>query len=408
MHVLFIHPNYPGQFIRLANTLAREPGFTVQGVGDAAQVKLDAIPVNHPVLTYPAPGEASDRVHPLSRRFDLAVRRGQQIVSTLLAHKRQGLEPDLIFAHPGWGDSFFLKDIFPGATIVGLFEYFYRRRGADVGFDPEFPMNFDDIFRIRTLNAPQLLALESCDIGFCPTAFQRSCFPAPYQPRLQVIHDGIDTGNLVPDPLAVLELPDGSVHRAGEEILTFVSRNLEPYRGYHIFMRALPAILRARPHCKVIIVGGDNVGYGKAPPPGQTWRQRYFDEVAGQLDTSRVHFTGSIPYASFVKVLQVSRAHVYLSYPFVLSWSMLEAMSAGCLVIGSDTAPVKEVISHGHNGLLVPFFNPAALARSAIEALQTPERFAPLRQAARHTAVTRYDFASVSYPAFKHLIASVQ
>ncbi len=407
MHILFIHPNYPGQFVRLANTLARKPGVTVHGVGDSAQVQLDALPVNHPVLTYPGPIEPSEQVHPLSRRFDTAVRRGQQIVQTLLAHKRQGLEPDLIFVHPGWGDSFFLKDIFPGATVVGLFEYFYRRRGADVGFDPEFPMNFDDIFRIRTLNAPQLLALDTCDFGFCPTAFQRSCFPEAYQPRLQVIHDGIDTASVRPDPEAVLELPDGSVHRAGEEILTFVSRNLEPYRGYHIFMRALPTILRARPQCKVIIVGGDQVGYGKAPPPGQTWRQRYHDEVAGQLDTSRVHFTGPLPYARFLEVLQVSRAHVYLTYPFVLSWSMLEAMSAGCLVIGSDTPPVTEVIEHDRNGLLVPFFDPQALARSAIEALRDPARYATLREAARRTAVERYDFATVSYPAFNRLIESV-
>lgn len=404
MEILFVHPNFPGQFRRFAAALAREPEMHVHGAGDAKWMEETVPLADIPVIAYPPPAKADSNTHPYARSFDAAVRRGQQIVQTLLTHKRQGLEPDLIIVHPGWGDGFYLKDIFPGARVIGLFEYYYQVKGADVGFDPEFPKNFDDIFRVHSLNATQLLALESCDAGYCPTAWQRSCFPAHYRERLSVIHDGIDTGTVAPDANAAITLPDGSTHRAGEEILTFVSRNLEPYRGFHVFMRALPRILEARPHCQVIIVGGDDVSYGKQLADGQSYRQRYLDEVATKVDQARIHFTGHLPYGDFLKVLQVSRAHVYLTYPFILSWSMLEAMSAGCLVIGSATPSVQEVIRDNENGLLVPFKEPATLANRAIEALATPEQYQQIRQAARETIISRYDFNTVSYPAFKQLI----
>lgn len=404
MEILFVHPNFPGQFRRFAAALAREPEMRIHGVGDGKWMEETTPLAGVPVIAYPSPNVAADNTHVYARSFDSAVRRGQQVVQTLLTHKRQGLEPDLIFTHPGWGDAFYLKDIFPGSKVIGLFEYYYRVRGADVGFDPEFPMNFDDLFRVRSLNATQLLALESCDSGYCPTTWQRSCFPAQYQERLSVIHDGIDTATVAPDPQAVITLPDGSTHRAGEEILTYVSRSLEPYRGFHMFMRALPRILAARPHCQVIIVGSDNVSYGRQLPANQSYRQRYFEEIAGKVDHSRIHFTGRLPYNDYRKVLQVSRAHIYLTYPFILSWSMLEAMSSGCLVIASATPPVQEVIIDGKNGLLFPFNEPVTLANHAIKALANPEQYREIRNTARQTVVARYDFNTICYPAFKQLI----
>ncbi|SFP66780.1 Glycosyltransferase involved in cell wall bisynthesis [Nitrosomonas cryotolerans] len=404
MEILFVHPNFPGQFRHFAAALAREPGIRVSGIGDEKWMK-DTIPLTDiPVIAYPSPTTASHDTHVYARSFESAVRRGQQVVQTLLTHKRQGLEPDLIIAHPGWGDAFYLKDIFPGTPVIGLFEYYYRTRGADVGFDPEFPMNFDDIFRIHSLNATQLLALESCDAGYCPTAWQHSCFPAHHQMRLNIIHDGIDTNTVAPDTKATITLPDGSIHQTGEEILTFVSRGLEPYRGFHVFMRALPRILKARPHCQVIIVGSDQVSYGKQPAPGQTYRQRYLDEIADQVDQTRIHFSGRLPYHDYLKVLQVSRLHTYMTYPFILSWSMLEAMSAGCLVLASATPPVQEVIMDGENGLLTPFGEPSTLASRAISILADPEQYQHIRHAARQTIVTRYDFNTVSYPAFRQFL----
>ncbi len=405
MDVLFAHPNFPGQFRKVASALATIPGVRVQGLGDASWMK-DVVPLEGiPVIGYPTPPEGdADQLHPWTRRFDASVRRGQQVISTLAPYKEAGFEPDVIVTHPGWGDAYFLRDFFPGAKVVGLFEYYYHARGADVGFDPEFPASLDDIFRVRTLNATQLLALDSCDEGFCPTQWQRSRFPEAWQQRLGLMHEGVDTQAVSPAPDAEVHLSDGTTLRAGDEVLTFVSRNLEPYRGYHIFMRALPAILAARPDCHVVIVGANGAAYGPLPRTGGSYRQRYLDEVADTLDMSRVHFTGTLPHAEYVKVLQISRLHVYLTYPFILSWSMLEAMAAGCLVLTSATPPVEEVITEGENGLLFPFHSPRMLAARAIEALANPSGYDELRKAARQTIIERYDFETVSLPAYKRLI----
>lgn len=410
MEVLFSHPNFPGQFRRVAKAFAQVPGLKVYGVGDEEWIKShNGEPVEGATLiTYAPPPKsaAHDELHPYVRSFDDAVRRAEQTMATLTAHKVQGLEPDVIITHPGWGDAFYLRDIFPGARVIGLFEYYYQSRGADAGFDPEFPAKLDDLFRIRSLNATQLMALDACDSGFCPTRWQRSRFPSVWQQKLDVIHEGIDTQAVKPDPTMAIDLGDGTILRAGDEVLTFASRNLEPYRGLHIFLRALPTIMAARPNCHVVIAGANDKGYGAAAPEGTTYRDIYLNEVRNRLDMSRVHFTGSLSYNNFIRLLQVSRLHVYLTYPFILSWSMMEAMAAGCLVLGSATAPVEELIEDGVNGLLTPFHSPGALADRAIDALANPERYAGLRQAARQTIIDRYDFATVSLPAYLRLLHS--
>lgn len=406
MEVLFVHPNFPGQFLRMAQAFAAQPGLKVYGIGDDAWSRAAPDMPGLTMLRYPAPvaPENRDNLHIFSRGFDDAIRRGEQILATLAEHKAQGLEPDIIFIHPGWGDALFLRDIFPGAHIVSFFEFYYRSRGADLEFDHEFPPRMADMFRVRSMNATQLLALESCDVGITPTYWQRSRYPEAWHDRLQVIHEGIDTERVVPNPQASLQLPNGHVLRAGDEVLTFASRNLEPYRGLHVFLRALPTIMAQRPNCQVVIAGGTEKGYGRSPPEGTTFWQYFLDEVKGRLDMDRVHYLGPQPYEQFLVMLQVSRLHVYLTYPFVLSWSMLEAMSAGCLVLGSATAPVEEVIEDGVNGLLTPFHSPGALADRAILALGHPDHFAALRAAARQTIIDRYDFATVSLPAYRRLL----
>ncbi|CAN7273768.1 glycosyltransferase [Acidovorax sp. LjRoot66] len=360
------------------------------------------------VLAYPAISPANDAVHPMARGFEQAIRRGEQVVVSLSEYKRQGLEPDVIVAHPGWGDAFFVRDFFPGARVVGLFEYFYHARGADVGFDPEFPTQFSDIFRLHASNATQLLALESCDDAICSTAWQKSRFPQAYRDKLQVLHEGIDTRQARPDPGATFALPDGTVLRQGDEVLTFVSRSLEPYRGFHVFMRALPAILRARPQCRVVIVGAlEGVSYGSPPAHGGHWKEaclRELDAHGLHIDPARVHFTGSLPHADYLRALQISRAHVYLTYPFILSWSLIEAMSVGCVLLTSNTAPVQEVIEDGEHGLMFPFRDHASLARLAIAALAEPARHVHLGQAARERAQERFDFETVSLPAYRTLL----
>ena len=404
MDVLFLHPNFPGQFRRLAAALAREPEVQVWGMGDQAWVPADLELPGVRLLRYPHVPEGVATAHPWSRNFERAVRRGDQVIRTLAEHKRKGLEPDVIVAHPGWGDAFFVRDFFPGARVVGYFEYYYRVRGADVGFDPEFPAHFNDIFRLHADNATQLLALESCDAAVCPTRWQKGLFPPAYDGKLRVQHEGIDTMLVQPDPQAEVRLRDGRALRQGNEVLTYVSRNLEPYRGFHVFMRALPRILRERPDCQVLVVGAEGTSYGPAPRSGGSWKEVYLNELRNALDLNRVHFTGILSYGEYLKVLQVSRVHVYLTYPFILSWSLLEAMAAGCVLVASDTAPVSEFLQDGVSGRLFAFRDHERLATLAIDALANPENHAHLAQAARQTVVERMDFEAVALPAYRRLL----
>lgn len=377
----------------------------VYGVGNKAWMAANECVLGVETIGYDAQPQAASGVHPWVAGFENAVRRGQKVIATLASYKHKGLEPDVIITHPGWGDAFFVRDYFPGARVIGLFEYFYRPRGADVGFDPEFPTKVDDIFRLHVSNATQLLALESCDSGVCPTEWQKSRFPTAYAQQLNVIHEGIDTQRVAPEPQATITLPNGQQLRQGDEVLTFVSRSLEPYRGFHTFMRALPDILKKRPDCQVIIVGAEGVSYGPQPaPPYTSWKEKYLQEVGSDLDVSRVHFLGSLHYSDYLRVLQVSRLHVYLTYPFILSWSMLEAMACGCLLLAADTEPVREVIEDEVNGFLFPFHSPDTLAAMATDLLETFQSHPSVTANARQTIVERFDFATVSLPAYRQLI----
>jgi glycosyltransferase involved in cell wall biosynthesis len=306
--------------------------------------------------------------------------------------------PDVICVHPGWGEGLYLKEVFPEAKVLAYYEFYYRSQGADIGFDAEFPTSFDDRFKVPTRNATQLLSLAASDWGISPTHWQREQYPPIWRALISVVHDGIETRIVQPNPKAVLKLEKPRLELTpGDEVLTYVARNLEPYRGFHVFMRALPEILKRRPKATVLVVGGDDVSYGRKPPKG-TWREKLMAEVGDSLDLSRVHFVGKLPYPTFLTLLQVSSAHVYLTVPFVLSWSLLEAMSSGCQIVASNTPPVREVMDDGVNGLLVDFNSPKAVAERVVEALENRKGSAALRGRARQTVVERYDLASVCLP----------
>lgn len=384
MKILFIHQNFPGQFLRLAPALAAR-GHEVMALTDEANTRPRILRT----VCYRKP-EAPE-VAGLARTYAQMCDRGQRVARACAALDAEGYRPDVIFGHGGWGETLFLRDVWPDARILTYAELLYRSTGLDAGFDPEFQTNSLAARNSTTARKAHLLmAVADADAGLAPTEFQAATFPEPLRRKLEVIHDGVDCDLLRPDPVAALTLPDGRVLRPGDEVLSFVNRNLEPYRGYHVFMRALPDILAARPQAQVVIVGGDGQSYGAKPADG-TWKQRFWDEVKGRLDPARVHFTGHLAYDQFVALMKVTRVHAYLTYPFVLSWSMIEAMAAGALVVGSDTPPVAEVIRDGINGRLVPFFDIAGWSRVLTAALADPDGHLALRQAARTTALERYD-----------------
>ena len=400
MRVLFIHQNFPGQFKHLAPALAK--------LGhDCAALTLrvkEAITWNGVrVLPYAIKRRSGQGVHPWLADTETKVIRGEACYRAARALRQQGYVPDLIVAHPGWGEAMFLRDVWPQARI-GLYCELYHLSDPDhLGFDPEFVPKVDQVerLRIRMKNLNNLIHQPLCDMGISPTRFQADTFPAAYRDRISVIHDGIDTDHLTPDPAARFDLADGRTLTRDDEVITFVNRNLEPYRGYHVFMRALPDLLARRPQAQILVVGGDQVSYGAKPPNGQTWKQIFIDEVRGRIpdeDWSRVHFLGRIPYDRFVTLLQVSRVHLYLTYPFVLSWSLFEAMSVGAAIVASDTAPVREAVRDGETGFLVDFFDGRALVDRACALLDDPDLRQRLGQAARSHVRGKYDLSRICLP----------
>jgi glycosyltransferase involved in cell wall biosynthesis len=401
MDILIIHQNFPGQYKHLAPALAAR--------GD--RVVALTLKVTKPVtwqgvrvLPYTLHRGNGRNVHPWLVDFETKLVRAEACHGAAATLRAQGLMPDVILAHPGWGESLFLKDVWPEARL-GLYCELYHEAGyPHTGFDPEFPGTEGprEPLRLRMKNLNNRLHFEVGDAGHSPTRFQADTFPAPFRERITVVHDGIDTDAVAPDPDARLTLPGGRTLTRDDEVITFVNRNLEPYRGYHVFMRALPELLRRRPAAQVVLLGGEGTSYGARPPEGRTWKQIFIDEVRDEIqeaDWARVHFLGRVPYDRFLSVLGVSRAHVYLTYPFVLSWSLLEAMSAGAAIVASDTAPVREAIADGETGLLVDFFDRAALLDRVEALLDDPGLRARLGAAARAHVAGAYDLRRVALPA---------
>jgi glycosyltransferase involved in cell wall biosynthesis len=388
MNILFVHNNFPAQFRSLAQELASRPEHRVAAIGAETAKPL----ANVDLRKYRMPVCDVSQTHPFARRFDFECRRATQVLFALTHLRESGFEPDLIVGHCGWGETLPLRSLFPKARIAIYCEFYYRSEGQDVHFDPESPqLGLDGLVALHCKNASTLLSLAEAEIGFSPTHWQKQTYPVEYRNKIHVVHEGVDGEKLRPDDAARFVLPDGTVLHRGREIVTFVARNLEPVRGYHIFMRALPEILASRPSAQVVIVGGDGVSYGAPAPDGTNWKSVYLDEVASRIDLSRVHFLPPLPYEDYIRLLQVSGVHVYLTFPFVLSWSLVEAMAVGCSIVASDTAPVREAIEHGHSGLLTPFLDPAALAAQVIAVLADPVSYASLGRNARSRALARYD-----------------
>jgi glycosyltransferase involved in cell wall biosynthesis len=408
LRVLFIHQNFPGQFKFLAPALAamghEVVAMTMQRVQATQWQGVRLVP-------YQAARGTTAGVHPWVSDFETKTIRGEACFRAALKLRDSGYTPDIIVAHPGWGESLFLKEVWPAARLGMYCEFYYRPQGADVGFDPEFPATDPgDVCRLRLKNLNNLMHFEIADAGISPTRWQASTFPEPFRSRITVIHDGIDTAAVAPDPGVRVSLSTGLQLGRADEVITFVNRNLEPYRGYHVFMRALPALLASRPRARVLIVGGDDVSYGARPRDGRRWKDIFIEEVRPRIpeaDWSRVHFLGNLPYEPFLALLRLSTVHVYLTYPFVLSWSLLESMSAGCAIVASDTAPLREAIEHDRTGRLVGFFDVEGLVREVGALLDDPQARARLGAAARDFARATYDLRTVCLPAQLRWVAGL-
>ena len=401
MKILIAHQNFPGQYLSLARHLGSTGKHDVVFL---TQRKDGELPGVRKVVYHPARA-VTPGIHHYLRETEGAILNAQEVARAALALKNSGWVPDVMLGHNGWGEIWYLKDVFPTTPLIGYFEFFYRFDGADVGFEPGVPVEFDTGPRVRSKNLGNLLGLEAADIGQCPTHWQRSLYPSVYTSKLHVVHEGVDTERVAPNPKVRVRIPGAQVELGVEdEVVTFVARNLEPYRGFPSFMRSLCAVLKARPKAHVLIVGGDGVSYGAPRLDGKTYREEMLKELDGQLDLSRVHFLGRVPYQQFLGLLQVSSVHVYLTYPFVLSWSMLEAMSAGCVVIASKTQPVQEVVSHMDNGILVDVFDVPTISARIIAALEDPVGHRRLREAARRMAIEQYDLKTICLPAQLRLL----
>jgi len=389
--LLCIHQGFPGQYIHILRALDRQGGHQLVGLGiDEAAEEL---PASVQYFRYGLARGNQEGLHPWVQDIETKVIRAEACAHACSEMKRNGFTPDLICGHPGWGELLFVKDVWPSVPLLTYQEFFYNPLGFDYDFDPELQgvPDWRSCSSIRMKNANQLLNLEASNWCVTPTEFQRTSYPAAWRDRISVIHDGIDTNkacpNLNPKPI---ELEDGTVLTANDQIVTFVNRSLEPYRGCHIMIRAIPHLQRLAPEAKLLIIGNTSgVSYGSPCPNGE-WKDVFLKEIEGQYDPSHVHFTGKVPYEQFLPILQLSKAHVYLTYPFVLSWSLLEAMSCGCAVVGSATPPVQDVIDHRRNGLLVDFFDHKELAEAISELLTNRALAQELGQSARDTVLRSF------------------
>ncbi|NIE80513.1 glycosyltransferase [Asaia sp. As-1742] len=385
MRFLFVHQNFPGQFLHLVRHLHEQGDHEIVFISEANEGYLPGV---RRVL-YRQDRVVSPGTHPALRELEMGLSRAEAVARAAQTLKGLGYTPDIIIGHHGWGELLNLVDVYPDVPILGYFEFFYHTDRNDVDFDPEFPPRPELSPNVRVKNAINLLALNLNQHGQTPTLFQRETYPDWAQSRINLLREGVNLDLCTPDPGVFRRNVTIGPHIIcpSDKLVTFVARNLEPYRGIHSFMRALPRILDERPDARIILVGGDGTSYG-APPPADagSWRDIFLREVSGRIDAERVHFLGKIDYDTFRLTLRRSDAHVYLTYPFVASWSLREAMATGCAIVGSQTAPVEEFITDRSTGLLAPFLEPDRIADAVLEILEDRRLAGRLRKQARRYA----------------------
>lgn len=401
--ILFVHQNFPGQFPHIADALMARGDKVAAIGGKTAKERAGVTLIRWANQRGTTPG-----IFDPATRAEADLIRARAAAAAAVELRKKGFVPDLIIGHPGWGETLHMKDIFPEARLILFGEFYYRQFGGDVNFDREFETpSLEGAMRTNGKNATQSLAYTMADRIVSPTLFQASTFPPVFRERIKILHEGIDLSRARANPQAKVTLADGRVLDRSTPVITFINRNFERLRGFHIFMRALPAFLDAVPEAQVIAIGADGTGYGGARKDGKTWRQAMYDELGARLDRQRVHFVGHVDHARMIDILSIGAAHVYYTYPFTLSWSLVEAMACECLILASDTAPVRDAIRPEENGVLLDFFDVDALSRAMIDAVRNPERYREMRRRARAAALSHFDRETVGVPGWLAMIDEV-
>ena len=380
MQIIFIHLTFPGQFKHLISCLAEDKKNQIYFLATEAGPDCALPGLTKIIVQKPEQGFCPQ-----------AIGYGLAALPALKKLKQQGVKPDLIYCHSTWGLSFFVKDVFPDVPLISYFEWFYSHLDADILFTNK-SITTEQAVEIRLNNISILNDLLVCDAGITPTRWQLIQFPPWFRSKLHQIHDGIDTEFFKPGKRCLeflnLDIPPDA------PIITYTTRGFEPCRGFPQFIKALQFLLVENQNCHVVIAGNDNVYYGPQRKDGRSWKEFMLKRI--QLDMARVHFIEPMPYQLYVKLLQSSDVHLYLTKPYVLSWSILEAMSCGCVVVASDTEPVREVIKHGHNGFLTDLYDPVQIADSLQRALELEDSIRQsISENARKTIIKHYSWERI-------------
>ena len=399
MQILFMHNNFPGQYQRIHKFLARKKKVKMY----AATMESNSQHFDLKRVNYKPHRDANENTHPALVATEKAVLMGQAAYKALLASQKNGFRPDIILSHSGWGANMFMKDLFPDSKLLTYYEWYYHSKNADGDFLKEEPYDPNGQIRLRMKNTPILQDLAAMDWGQCPTKFQHSKLPAAFQNSISVLHDGVNTEFFSPNQNASVTIGDVTF-TAEDEVITYVARGMEPYRGFPQFMEMVSKLQKLRPNLHTIVLGNDRAAYGAVRPDGKTHREWALEEF--DFDMSRIHMPGLQPLETFRDMMRITSAHVYLTVPFVLSWSLMEAMSTGALIVGSDTDPVKEMITDGHNGILTDFFDVDAQVGKLCHILDNKADYQPLRDEARRTILDAYDTKDL-LPRYWKLIQSV-
>ena len=402
MHVLYVHQNFPAQFGHIARHLIDKLGWQCSFVSQTPGGVVGGINK----VEYKIAGGATKQNHFCSRTFENTVWHCDAVYRAMKGHP--DIKPDLIVGHSGFGSTLFLRELYPTTPIVNFFEYYYIPHDPDSDMDFRrdlgWPTSELKYLRSRCRNAMILLDLQTCNAAYTPTEFQKSRFPAEYQQKLETIFDGVDRSiyhgyeeTLRPpvDQRGIRRIGGVDVP-ADKRVVTFVSRGFESMRGFDVFMKVAKRIYQQFPDVVFLVIGSDKVAYGgdeEFIAPYRTFKE--WTLAQDTYDLSKFHFLGKIPPTELGKVLAATDLHIYLTVPFVLSWSMMDAMSCGAVVLGSDTAPVREMIKDGQNGLIADFFDADALAAKAIGALRDPAGARAMGRAAEQMIIERYSLEAV-------------